>query len=171
MIMLMEQSAREHYDVPGRRRGISRSGSAGGAYRRGGAGLDCAKCRESCGDRRSPCGFRGTGLVDDREIGRGGHRRAVIQLNKLVANVMQLQKEQNRVMTLKPDNGELGALETVAVKVTNRIATVTLNRPRAANAINVQMTRTGAHRGVAGWTSSRGQGCGDLWRGRCILCR
>jgi hypothetical protein len=53
---------------------------------------------------------------------------------------MQLLKEEDRVMTLKPDNGELGELETVAVNVTNRIAAVTLNRPRTANSINVQMT-------------------------------
>ena len=79
-------------------------------------------------------------LVGDREIGRGRHRRAVVQLNKVVANVMQLMKEENRVMNLAPAAGDLGALETITVEVANRIATVTLNRPRAANAINVQMT-------------------------------
>jgi enoyl-CoA hydratase len=85
-------------------------------------------------------GFEVGAYVGDREIGRGEHHRTVVQLNRLVANVMQLLKEEDRVVTLKPNNGELGALELVTVKVANRIATVTLNRPRAANAINVQMT-------------------------------
>jgi len=78
--------------------------------------------------------------VGDREIGRGKHRRTVVLLDRLVANVMQMLKEEDRVMNLKPATGELGELETVTVEVSNRIATVTLNRPRAANAINVQMT-------------------------------
>jgi enoyl-CoA hydratase len=85
-------------------------------------------------------GFEIGAYVGDREIGRGKHRRAVVQLNKLVANVMQLMKEEDRVMNLQPTTGELGEVETVTVEVANRIATVTLNRPRAANAINVQMT-------------------------------
>jgi enoyl-CoA hydratase len=78
--------------------------------------------------------------VGDREIGRGRHRRAIVQLNKVVANVMQLLKEEDRVMNLKPVSGDLGKLETLSLEVSNRIATVILNRPRAANAINVQMT-------------------------------
>jgi enoyl-CoA hydratase len=85
-------------------------------------------------------GFEIWAYVGDREIGRGTHRRAIVQLNKVVANVMQLLKEEDRVMNLMPATGELGGLETIAVEVSNRIATVTLNRPRAANAINVQMT-------------------------------
>ncbi len=76
----------------------------------------------------------------DREIGRGRHRRAIVQLNKVVANVMQLLKEEDRVMNLTPATGNLGALETITVEVSKQIATVILNRPRAANAINVQMT-------------------------------
>jgi enoyl-CoA hydratase len=64
----------------------------------------------------------------------------VIQLNRLVANVMQIQKEQGYVINLQPNTGDLGGLETITVEVSNRIATVTLNRPRSANAINVKMT-------------------------------
>ena len=85
-------------------------------------------------------GFEVQAYVGDREIGRGKHSRAMVRLDRLVANVMQVLKEEDRVMNLKPDTGELGELETVTVEVANRIATVTLNRPRAANAINVQMT-------------------------------
>ena len=85
-------------------------------------------------------GFEIWAYVGDREIGRGRHRRAVVQLDRLVANVMQLLNEENRVMNLKPATGELGDLKTVTMEVSNRIATVTLNRPRAANAIDIQMT-------------------------------
>ena len=85
-------------------------------------------------------GFEIQALVGDREIGRGRHRRAVVQLNKVVANVMQLLEEKNRVMNLTPATGELSEFETITVEISNRIATVILNRSRAANAINVQMT-------------------------------
>lgn len=141
MIMLMERSAREalrpFLEEGEESVGVEVQVEHTGAAVLGSTVRGVAKVVEIDGRR---VGFEVRAYVDDREIGRGRHRRAVIQLNKLVANVMQLQKEQHNVMSLKPDNGELGALETVAVKVVNRIATVTLNRPRAANAINVQMT-------------------------------
>jgi enoyl-CoA hydratase len=76
----------------------------------------------------------------DREIGRGKHRRAVIETNRLAANVMRTLKDEDGLLNLKPEGGELPDLQTVKVSVTNRIANVTFNRPRAANAINVQMT-------------------------------
>jgi enoyl-CoA hydratase len=141
MIMLMEQSAREalrpFLEAGEESVGVEVQVEHIGAAVLGSTVRGVAKVVEIDGRR---VGFEVRAYVDDREIGRGGHRRAVVQLNKLVANVMQLLKEQNRVMSLEPNSGELGALETVAVKVTNRIATVTLNRPRAANAINLQMT-------------------------------
>jgi enoyl-CoA hydratase len=141
MIMLMEQSAREalrpFLEEGEESVGVEVQVEHTGAAVLGSTVRGVAKVVEIDGRR---VGFEVRAYVDEREVGRGGHRRAVVQLNKLVANVIELQKEQNRVMSLKPDNGELGALETVALKVTNRIATVTLNRPRAANAINVQMT-------------------------------
>ncbi len=55
--------------------------------------------------------------VGDREIGRGKHRRAIVQLNKVVANVMQLLKEEDRVMNLSPATGDLGKLETLSLEV------------------------------------------------------
>jgi enoyl-CoA hydratase/carnithine racemase/predicted thioesterase len=85
-------------------------------------------------------GFEVRAYVGDREIGRGKHRRALVQLERMIANVTQVLKEEDRVINLKPATGELGELKTVTVEVANRIATITLNRPRAANAINVEMT-------------------------------
>ncbi len=141
MIMLMEQSAREalrpFLEEGEESVGVEVQVEHTGAAVLGSTVRGVAKVVEIDGRR---VGFEVRAYVGDREIGRGAHRRAVIQLNKLIVNVIELQKEEHRVKSLKPDNGELGVLETVAVKVTNRIATVTLNRPRAANAINVQMT-------------------------------
>lgn len=141
MIMLMERAAREALrpfledgeESVGVEVQVEHTGPAVlGSTVRG-----VAKVLETDGRR---VGFEIQAYVGDREIGRGKHRRAVVQLNRLVANVMQLLKEENRVMNLQPAVGELGKVETITVEVSNRIATVTLNRPRAANAINVQMT-------------------------------
>ncbi|HTV42372.1 MAG TPA: enoyl-CoA hydratase-related protein [Candidatus Sulfotelmatobacter sp.] len=85
-------------------------------------------------------GFEVWAYAGDRELGRGRHRRAMVRIDRVVANIVQLLKEENRVMNLKPATGELGKLEAVTMEISNRIATVTLNRPRAANAITVQMT-------------------------------
>jgi enoyl-CoA hydratase len=141
MIMLMEQAAREalrpFLEEGEESVGVEVDVEHTGAAVPGSTVRGVAKVVEMDGRRVS---FEVRTYVGDREIGRGKHRRAVVQLDRLVANVMQLLKEEDRVMTLKPDHGELGAFETVMVKVANRIATVTLNRPRAANAINVQMT-------------------------------
>jgi enoyl-CoA hydratase len=141
MIMLMERAAREALrpfledgeESVGVEVQVEHTGPAVlGSTVRG-----VAKVLETDGRR---VGFEIQAYVGDREIGRGRHRRAVVKLNRLVANVMQLLKEENRVMNLQPAVGELGKVETITIEVSNRIATVTLNRPRAANAINVQMT-------------------------------
>lgn len=141
MIMLMERSAREALrpfledgeETVGVEVQVEHTGAAAlGSTVRG-----VAKVVEMDGRR---VGFEIEALVGDRQIGRGKHRRAVVQINRLVANVMQSLKEEDRVMTLRPATGELGELETITVEVANRIAIVILNRPRAANAINVQMT-------------------------------
>jgi len=141
MIMLMEQSAREalrpFLEEGEESVGVEVDVEHTGAAVPGSTVRGVAKVVESDGRRVR---FEVQALVGDREIGRGTHRRAVIQLERLIANVMQLQKEEDRVMTLKPDHGALGALQTTTFKVANRVATVTLNRPRAANAISVQMT-------------------------------
>jgi enoyl-CoA hydratase len=141
MIMLMEQSAREalrpFLEEGEESVGVEVQVEHTGAAVLGSTVRGVAKVSEIGGRRVT---FEVQTYVGDREIGRGQHRRALVDLNRLVSNVMQLLKEEDRVMNLKPTTGELGGLETVTVEVSNRIATVTLNRPRAANAINVEMT-------------------------------
>jgi enoyl-CoA hydratase len=141
MIMLMERSAREalrpFLEESEESVGVEIKVEHTGAAVLGSTVRGVAKVVEMNGRR---VGFDVRAYVGEREIGRGEHRRALVQLDRLVANVMQMLKQEDRVMTLKPDDGELGTLQTLAVKVTNRVATVTLNRPRAANAMNVQMT-------------------------------
>ncbi len=133
MIMLMEQSAREALrpfledteESVGAEVHVEHTGAAVlGSTVRG-----VAKVVEVDGRR---VGFEVSAHVGDREIGRGKHRRAVVQLDRLVANVTQLLKGEDRVMHLKPVTGGAppgsGELETVTVHVSDRIATVTLNR-------------------------------------------
>lgn len=170
MIMLMERSAREALrpfledgeESVGVEVQVEHTGPAVlGSTVRG-----VAKVVEMEGRR---VGFEVRAYVGDREIGRGKHRRAVIQINKLVGNVMQLLKEEDRVMDIKPAGGELGGLETVSVEIADRFATVTLNRPRTANAINVQMT--GELERVVAWLAGHPQqvrvvvisGAGDVF--------
>jgi enoyl-CoA hydratase len=76
----------------------------------------------------------------DREIGRGTHRRALVSLSRILENVTNVSGNNGRAMTREPNRGELPELETVLMAVANRIATVTLNRPRSLNAVNRQMT-------------------------------
>src|ERR1700722_7171354 len=117
MIMLMEQSAREalrpFLEEGEESVGVEVQVEHTGAAVLGSTVRCVAKVVEIDGRR---VGFEVRAYVGDREIGRGGHRRAVIHLNKLIANVIELHKEEHRVMSLKPDNGELGALETVTIK-------------------------------------------------------
>jgi enoyl-CoA hydratase len=141
MIMLMEQSAREalrpFLEDTEESVGVEVQVEHTGAAVLGSTVRGVAMVVEIDGRR---VGFEVHAYAGDREIGRGKHHRTMVQLDRLVANVMQMLKEENRVMNLKPTTGELGELETVLVEVSNRIATVILNRPCAANAINVQMT-------------------------------
>ena len=74
--------------------------------------------------------FEVQAYAGDREIGRGKHRRAVVHLERLVANVTQMLKGEDRVTNLKPATDALGEWETLAVEVSNRIATVTFEPPR-----------------------------------------
>ena len=79
-------------------------------------------------------------LAGTREIGRGKHRRAVVQLARLLENLNKTCGDQGRTMTLEPNTGKLPAFETLAVDVQDRIATLTLNRPKSLNPVNVRMT-------------------------------
>jgi len=156
MIMLMEQSAREalrpFLEDGEESVGVEVQVEHSGVAVLGSTVRGVAKVLEMDGRRVV---FEVRAYVGDREIGRGKHRRAVIQLNRLVANVMQVLKEEERVMNLKPAAGELGELETVTVKTSNQVATVTLNRPRAANAMNEQMT--GELERIAAWLAGHPQ--------------
>src|SRR5215469_2640423 len=97
MIMLMERSAREALrpfledgeESVGVEVQVEHTGAAVlGATVRG-----VAKVVDMDGRR---VGFEVWAYVDGREIGRGRHRRAVIKLERLVANVMQLLNERDR---------------------------------------------------------------------------
>jgi enoyl-CoA hydratase len=79
-------------------------------------------------------------LILENEIGRGTHRRAIVSLSRLLENVAKVSGDGGRAMTLVPNRGELPDLQTLLVSVTDRIATVTLNRPRFLNAVNRLMT-------------------------------
>ena len=84
--------------------------------------------------------FTVTAYHGDREIGRGTHRRAIVSLARLLENLAKESGDGGRAMTLVPNRGELPKLETLLVSMTDRIATVTLNRPRSLNAVNRLMT-------------------------------
>ncbi len=141
MIMLMERAAREalrpFLEDGEESVGVDVQVEHTGPASLGSTVRGVAKVIEMDGRR---VGFEVRAYAGDRELGRGSHRRAMVHLDRLVANVMQTLKEEDRVMNLKRATGDLGKLETMTVEVANRIATVILNRPRAANAINLQMT-------------------------------
>ncbi len=79
-------------------------------------------------------------FAGQREIGRGKHRRAIVLLSRLVENLAKFTGDGGLPMNLEPNEGALPSLKTIEVAVSNRIATVTLNRPQSLNAVNVQMT-------------------------------
>ena len=172
MIMLMERAAREalrpFLEEGEESVGVEVQVEHTGAAVLGATVRGVAKVVEMDGRR---AGFEVWAYVGDREIGRGRHRRAVVKLERLVANVMQQLQEQDRVLDLEPDSGELGELETLTVEISNRIAKVTLNRPRAANAINVKMTDELEH--LVAWLAAHPQevrivvlsGAGDAFCG------
>lgn len=76
----------------------------------------------------------------DRLIGKGTHVRARVLVSRLIENLQSSLPVQERSMIPAPDNGPLPSFETLTVAVSNRIATVTFNRPRSLNAVNVAMT-------------------------------
>lgn len=141
MILLMERAAREalrEFLEPGEESvGIEVNiqhlgGAALGATVRG-----FAKVTGIDGRRVS---FDVEAWAGDRQIGRGTHSRAVVLLSRLVENLEKLSNEESRAMNLAPNTGALPGFQTLLVQVSNQIATVTLNRPRSLNAVNMQMT-------------------------------
>jgi len=88
--------------------------------------------------------FEITAFDGAEQIGRGTHRRAVIQIDRFreklstKADALPAAALLPAHMTANP--GSLPSLETLQVEHQGGIATVTLNRPAKANAVNMQMT-------------------------------
>lgn len=141
MILLMERAAREAlrpYLEPGEESvGIDVS-----IQHLGGAGLGTvvtgvAKVTVIDGRRVS---FDVEAFADDRLIGKGTHSRAIVLLDRLIENLAKLSNDEGRAMKFAANTGSLPVFETLQVDLSGRIATVSLNRPKSLNAVNVQMT-------------------------------
>ena len=85
-------------------------------------------------------GFAVEAYAGDRLIGKGTHTRAIISVSRLVENLARLSNSEGYAMNLAANTGSMPDFQTLMVKVANRIATVTLNRPTSLNAVNSQMT-------------------------------
>lgn len=103
------------------------------------------------GDHRR-VSFELQAFVGDREIGRGTHRRAVVPLARLVENIHQVSAEPRPSVTFPSGPPGLPTLATLQLAVTDRVATITFNRPGALNAVNVAMTTEWEQ--VAAWLAS-----------------
>lgn len=141
MIMLMERAAREALR-PVLEAGEESVGTEVNVQHVGGAALGStvhglAKVVGIDGRRIS---FEIEAYAGDRLIGKGTHTRAIVLLNKLIENLEKQSGEETRAMTIAPNRGSLPKLNTILVEVSNRIARVTLNRPKSLNAVNVEMT-------------------------------
>jgi enoyl-CoA hydratase len=84
--------------------------------------------------------FQVAAFEGDRLLGRGTHTRALIKLDRLVENLARQSATGERSMHQQVNPGPMPNLDTVQLEIANRIATVTLNRPRVLNAVNAQMT-------------------------------
>lgn len=141
MIMLMERAAREAirpYLEDGEESvGVEVNVEHTGAAVLGARVRAEAKVTAIAGRRVD---FEVRALVGDREIGRGTHRRALVRLDRLIANISQQHPASDQVSPLTPQSGELGPLSTLMVEVSDEVALVSFNRPAAAHAVNVAMT-------------------------------
>ena len=141
MIMLMERAAREAlrpFLEPGEESvGVEVQVEHSGAAVLGSTVRGVARITDIDSRR---VGFEISAFAGERQIGSGTHRRAVVRLDRLVENVMNLTKESETVMNLKAKTGGLPPMETLQVEVAGKIAMVTMNRPRSMNAVSVQMT-------------------------------
>ncbi|MFZ9091569.1 MAG: thioesterase, FlK family, partial [Planctomycetaceae bacterium] len=140
MILLMERAAREalrpFLDAGEESVGIDvnirhLAGAGYGAHVRG-----VAVVREIDGRR---IGFDVECWCGDRLLGQGTHWRAVVSVEKLVQNIARLNQNQH-AGNLNPAPGTLPEFQTLKVRISQQIATVTLSRPASLNAVNVRMT-------------------------------
>ncbi|MDA1230943.1 MAG: enoyl-CoA hydratase-related protein [Planctomycetota bacterium] len=85
-------------------------------------------------------GFNVAAYAGNRLLGKGTHSRAVVSVSRIIENLAKLSNDERSATNLTTHAGALPIFETLLVEVSNRIATVTLNRPKSLNAVNVQMT-------------------------------
>ena len=141
MILLMERAAREalrEFIEPGEESvGIEVNIQHIGGAALGSTVRGVAKVTGIDGRRVT---FDVEAWAGDRQIGRGTHSRAIVQLSRIIENLDKLSNDESRVMNLSANTGTLPTFQTLLVSIANRLATVTLNRPRSLNAVNVQMT-------------------------------
>lgn len=141
MILLMERAGREAlrpYLEPGE----ESVGTEVNIQHVGGAGIGAAVIGKATvtqidGRRIS---FNIEAWAGDRLLGRGTHTRALVQVNRIIENLQKTIEDTGRAMTLQANTGALPDFKTLLVTISNRVATVTLNRPRSLNAVNVEMT-------------------------------
>ena len=75
-----------------------------------------------------------------RQLGRGTHSRAIVQLSRLIENLAMLSEDKAMAIDLNANRGSLPEFQTLLVNVFDRIARVTFNRPQSRNAVDAQMT-------------------------------
>jgi enoyl-CoA hydratase/carnithine racemase/predicted thioesterase len=141
MILLMERAAREalrEYIDPGEESvGIEVNIQHIGGAALGSTVRGLAKVTGIDGRRVT---FDVEAWAGDRQIGRGTHSRAIVQLSRIIENLDKLSNDESRAMNLSLNTGSMPTFQTLLVSIANRLAIVTLNRPRSLNAVNVQMT-------------------------------
>ncbi|MEI8018101.1 MAG: enoyl-CoA hydratase-related protein [Schlesneria sp.] len=83
------------------------------------------------------------------QIGRGTHRRAIIQVERLVTKLTEKNSKLNGGVVVpsfvQPNRAELSPLKTLVVERDGPIVTVTLNRAAKLNAVDRQMTSDFEH--------------------------
>ena len=146
MILLMERSAREAirpYLEPGE----ESVGTDVHVQHVGGAGIGSTvrgEARVTAIEERK-IHFEITAYAGDRLLGKGTHTRALVRLDRMIENLNKQSGANpagngDRAMNLIANPNALPNFPTVLVEVSNRIATVTLNRPKVLNAVNAEMT-------------------------------